>query len=638
MVDCDRDRDGLAREVEQAAGRLAADQVGHLYLTATLSRSQLLVLAASDRVLWVDVASDPEEDMDVVRQFSGANYVESQAGMTGKGVRGHIFEGIVAGHQEFAAVSPWRGTPISYLNAASNTHGSATFGVIFAKGVVAKARGLLPDGQGLYTNYSGINRYNCVADLVNPTKGLEAMFQTASWGYARTTSYLSTSAEMDKIILDHDLPITQSQSNAGSTSVPRDSRPQAWAKNIISIGGIRHYDTVSPADDRWLGAGSIGPAEDGRIKPDLCSFYDATYTTYSSSTTGYSNFSGTSNATPVNAGHLGLTIEMFTDGAFGHKASAWNKRFADRPHAQTSKAMMINSAWQYPFSGTSHDLTRTHQGWGHPHVGNLYNKKDGTLIADEYDVVKQGDVRRYFVMVDPPQGELKVTMCYRDVEGTTSASLHRINDLDLEVIDPKGTSYHGNNGLLAGNYSTSGGSKNTVDTVENVFVSQPMAGVWEVRVSAPTVTRDTHAATTAVDATFALVVSGLRGLRDTTGPVLTLTTQGQGDLSFKLANAPKGYTEGWTLLSLTMRPAPGHGDLLGIQFDALAATILGWPASVGDPLHFKATTSANQFPNAEYKIPAGALSFLKGLSLDGVTLFVDANGPLDVSNVSRVTL
>ena len=80
---------------------------------------------------------------------------------------------------------------------------------------------------------------------------------------------------MDDIIWRLDIAIAQSQSNAGTQS----SRPQAWAKNIISVGGVYHFNTLSTADDAWSGGASIGPAADGRIKPDVSYWYDSIFTT-----------------------------------------------------------------------------------------------------------------------------------------------------------------------------------------------------------------------------------------------------------------------------------------------------------------------------------------------------------------------
>ena len=40
--------------------------------------------------------------------------------------------------------------------------------------------------------------------------------------------------------------------------------------------------------------------------------------------------------------------------------------FEKQPHASTIKALLINNAQQYDFTGTTDDLTRVHQGFGRP--------------------------------------------------------------------------------------------------------------------------------------------------------------------------------------------------------------------------------------------------------------------------------
>jgi hypothetical protein len=103
-------------------------------------------------------------------------------------------------------------------------------------------------------------------------------------------------------------------------------------------------------------------------------------------------------------------------------------------------------------------------------------------------------------------------MVYRDLPGNPSIqSQHRVNDLTLRVVSPSGTEYWGNNGLTANMWSTSGGSANDKDTVENVFVQSPATGVWIVEVSAPELNGDTHPESGAVDADYGLVVTGVSG-------------------------------------------------------------------------------------------------------------------------------
>ncbi|MCP3919278.1 MAG: PKD domain-containing protein [bacterium] len=172
------------------------------------------------------------------------------------------------------------------------------------------------------------------------------------------------------------------------------------------------------------------------------------------------------------------------------------------------KALAINTATQWTFSGTGHDLTRTHQGWGHPDLATAWNLRNDMFVVDETDVLTELDSTIHTLTVDPGEPAFKATLVYRDRPGTTSSSLHRINDLDLRVTAPGGTVYWGNNGLHANMWSTAGGGANDVDTVENVFVQSPAAGQWLVEVIASEINQDSHSETGALDADYALVVSG----------------------------------------------------------------------------------------------------------------------------------
>ncbi len=349
-------------------------------------------------------------------------------------------------------------------------------------------------------------RSTLVGKLIAENK---VMFQTASWGNGLDTTYTAKSAEMDALILKHDIPITQSQSNTGDQS----SRPQAWAKNIISVGALNHYGTATPDDDRWAGSGSIGPAADGSIKPDLCFYYDKTITT--SLDDSYSNdFGGTSGATPTVAGHVGLTIELWTNGVFGNPliAQAANEgiadfRFKNRPHFTTTKALLIHSARPYAFEGESHDLTRTHQGWGVPDLEGMYERRSNMLVVDETDVLRNLETKTYAFTVKAGAPDLRATLVYADKEATLPTSVYRVNNLDLRVTAPDGTTYWGNNGLKASMTSPPGGEHDVVDTVENVFVDAPQAGVWTIEVIGDEINADTHLETAETDADYALVVS-----------------------------------------------------------------------------------------------------------------------------------
>ncbi len=176
---------------------------------------------------------------------------------------------------------------------------------------------------------------------------------------------------------------------------------------IDQVGGIRHQNTLTKSDDNWSFGASIGPAADGRIKPDLSHFYDSTFTVTSGSNTAYTNFGGTSGATPIICGHIGLFFQMWSEGVFGNTIDLGGTVFENRSHLSTAKAMMINSANQSDFSGSTHDMSRFHQGWGMPDVDKLYSLRSKMLIVDETDLIENLETRTYTVMVSPAEPEFR---------------------------------------------------------------------------------------------------------------------------------------------------------------------------------------------------------------------------------------
>ncbi len=510
VIDKRNDKPALGKSIEALGGKIVHEHDGSILFTVSLDMAGLLGAARLDQVLWIDRWAEIGYDMNNARIQGGGNYVETVGGYTGSGIRGHVFEGVEYNHPDFR----WAMTNV-LSSGTPHKHGHCTAGIVFGNGSShTLGRGMAPDARGYYTyngdflTYAG-SRNAVISRVVNTH---DCMFTTASWGRGRTTSYTSYSADADDIVFDHRIPWTQSQSNVHTQL----SRPEAWAKNVFSIGAVQHYNNWTSSDDSWRnGYASIGPAADGRVKPDLCAYYDATLTSDLTGSAGYSagsyttNFGGTSGATPIVAGHNALAIQMYTDGIFGNPMRVpGGSRFRNRPQAQTLKALMIASAKQYSFNSQSTDNLRQHQGWGFPDLKAMYLRRNKTLIVAEDDPLLQGQSANFSVLVAAGEPELKACMTFLDPMGNPASTLARINDLTLKVTAPNGTVYWGGNGLSSGNYSTSGGSANTIDTVENVFVQNPAAGVWTVRVSATQIAQDAHLATGASDATYALCVVG----------------------------------------------------------------------------------------------------------------------------------
>jgi hypothetical protein len=476
------------------------ENLGHL-MSVTLTPVQLVQVLKQNEVFWVDRWGGPgEPDMDIVRQIGGANYIEGLEQFRGQGVRAQARDtGVRQTHVDFTGRITVR------RNTTSTSHGTQVFGIVFGNGTAqAQGRGLMPEAHGIFiSGWDSNGRFQETADALQAPHF--AVLETNSGGGTLTGSYTSDSFLMDDILFRNNIVILQSMSNWGTNT---QVRPQAWAKNIVSIGGVKHKNTLTKADDDWTNGASIGPAADGRIKPNLTHFYDSVWAPSSGSDTSYANFSGTSSATPCTAGHFGLFFQMWHEGVFGNTVTG-STVFASRPWATTARAVMFNTASPYPFTGTTADLSRVKQGWGLADLKNAYDARRQMFIVNEEDVLLNLQTKTYRFFVPAGQPDLRTTMIYLDPPGTTSSSLHRINVVTLKVTAPNGTVYHGNNGLLAGVWSTPGGSPNTIDVEQNVFVQNPASGVWTVEVHAAQVNQDARLETPGVlDVDYALVVTG----------------------------------------------------------------------------------------------------------------------------------
>ena len=634
LVDKRADAAELEARIVELGGVLEAPARGGVLVEATLEPEQLLAVARENTVLWIDYWSAPEYDMDNLRIQAGVDYVEAVAGIDGRGIRGHVNEG-VHDHVEFAARPPYRTGPISLMGSTPSAHGTNTAGEIYAQGLPEGVKGVLPFAQLIYSPSVQAGRYALVQALQDPNDVYKAVMMTQSWGGSRTTQYTSTSALLDDILFDFDrIFATNAHSNSGFAT----ARPEAWAKNVASVGGFLHRNNADPSDDCWCNTASTGPALDGRVGISFTGYYDATRTT--SLTNGYTNgFGGSSGATPMVNGLAGGVIQMLTDGLLGYPAVPWEDRFAARPNLTTTRVLLTVSSRQLSFTGAN-SAQRLEQGWGLPNLQDLYDNRSNILVLDEEDVLRDGRKRHYWVFVKPGTPELRASMHYLEDEAVPFGNPTRINSLDLVVKAPGGVLYRGNgNGILEGPWSTPGGEPNDLDIHENVFLPEPTPGVYKVTVEATAVRADSHKETAAVDADFALAIRGA-SVRDLTGMVVDAVSNAPDHLDVSLSNVPAvAWTHGFTVMSFAVGRHVSLGNAFGVELDSFARSILKQTPATGNVFAFSSSTDPAEYPNSTYSFPPSTASLVSGFTLDVVAVLL--NGPgnvVAVSNVDRVSV
>ena len=176
----------LAQRIQAIGGQTYGDYSGGAFLHATLTCEQLKAVCKMEEVIFVNEASAPENDMDIVRSVQGPNIVEAAPGnYKGQGIRGEVFDsGALATHVDFAH----NGGITFRSNSSNNSHGTSTTGIVFGDGTgQAQGRGMLPACQGIFGTYGSIvvgggsmSRYDWTAALVSTP--LFGMFQSNSWG------------------------------------------------------------------------------------------------------------------------------------------------------------------------------------------------------------------------------------------------------------------------------------------------------------------------------------------------------------------------------------------------------------------------------------------------------------------------
>jgi hypothetical protein len=483
---------------------ISANFDSNIILTS-LKPSSIMEVAAFPEVEWLERYYTPFSLMDNIRNYTGVDYLDN-LGINGTGIVGEVKDnGFDQTHPDFAGQILGTDGTIVVQN-----HGTSTFGIVFGTGKNnAQATGVLPDGKGVMCSW-GVPRITSIRNLVNNWGGL---FQSNSWSSgALDGNYTSISQQDDRAIFDYNITMLYAAGNSnqgvGKYTLTQDSA----AKNVIAVGAVRHKNTKSLDDDEWSSGGagntpSQGPTLDDRIKPDICGPFDSIYTTDVVGTSGYTttnyyaSFGGTSGATPVTAGTVGLIYRLYMDDHFENDA------FNEIPAPATVKAILIADAHQYSLSKAA----RYQQGWGTPDLKNIYDIGNKHFIVNETVPLKTSESATFDVI--PVGGKpMKISLVWTDYRGTPGAKKALVNDLDLKVTAPNGSIYYGNYDLNNSLWSDSSSTPkyDRLNNVENVFIDNAIKGKWTIQVTGANVPQDGDIRTVGTDQSFALVVSNVK--------------------------------------------------------------------------------------------------------------------------------
>lgn len=374
-----------------------------------------------------------------------------------------------------------------------------------ADGMAPAAKLVVQDGGFATDNCADLPALGCPVVDLNPifqqAYNQGARIHSNSWGDDENNPvkglYTAGSEDSDEFMWNHkDFLLVYAAGNDG----PGNGRigSPATAKNVVSVGAtLRGSSAQSMAS-----FSSCGPTDDGRIKPDVTLPGSSIISANSDNNIGSNNCntkssSGTSMAAPGVAGAAALVREYYVDGFYPSGVATPADSLS--PSAALLKATLINSGQD--MSGVS-GWPANCEGWGRVALDDSLELSGDSreLIVDDNSGFAQGSSNQtvtYQLSVDSAGEPLKVTLTWTDYPSTPSAGTDLVNDLDLEVSGPSGP-WKGN--VFSGGASTTGGSADRLNTVEQVRLASPTPGNYTVTVRSFSVPQGPQP--------FALVVSG----------------------------------------------------------------------------------------------------------------------------------
>ncbi len=475
---------------------------GNGYVTATVRLADVPAIAAMSEVQFIEEGPEVTE-----RSNSNNRWVVQtnlpgvtpfyEAGIHGEGqIVGILDSRIRPDHCSFSDTVPVGPDhrKLLALNAGSGTagsHGTHVAGTVAGdSGTDNDLRGVAYLARIVHDVYPSPLNGPQTFDRLTTHHNQGARVHTNSWGNDATTAYDALCRAFDEFLwLNEDSMVTLAVTNQSSLKNPEN------AKNLLACGAT---DPVPNQASHCYGG--TGPTTDLRRKPEIYAPGCSTVSASSSTTCGTSTSSGTSMATPAVAGAALLARQYFTDGFY--PGGVLNPSDGFVPSGALVKAALLNST--VDMTGVP-GFPSNQEGWGRVLLDNTFYFANGSdsrrmVVFDVRNAegLSTGGVAEHTINVLSSSEPLSITLTWTEPPAAAGASVATVNNLDLVVTAPDGTMYLGN--VFAGGESTTGGSPDARNNVEQVRISAPIPGSWTVSITGTAVNESTQG--------YALVASG----------------------------------------------------------------------------------------------------------------------------------
>lgn len=303
-----------------------------------------------------------------------------------------------------------------------------------------------------------------------------ATIHSNSW-HQDETSYNATARDVDNFVYLNEENFVCG-SNANST--PQEKLgPPGSAKNALCVSAGGSHPNHKQHED-----GKDGPTIDKRLKPDICAPGCGLNAPQKGTKCLCQELNcRTSFATPVISGAAALVRQYYLDGFYPDGIR--NQANPHSPSAALIKATLLNST--VPMEDVK-NYPNVRTGWGLIQLNNtlfITGAKRRIFMADVRNASGLSKEKSlvHRIEVKDKSEPLKITLVWTDPPAQVNAGKALVNDLDLVVTSPGGTTYRGNANFSEG---FSQPQPNPVDpdpnNVEMVIVAAPDPGTWMLTV------------------------------------------------------------------------------------------------------------------------------------------------------------
>ena len=345
-------------------------------------------------------------------------------------------------------------------SSSSNNHGDHVSGTIMGAGNLDPLGKGMADGAFLYVYGSSNNNYYDVPTIYQNN---DVTITSKSYSNGCNAGYTSLAQDIDEQNnLYPTLIHVFSAGNDGNDNCGYGAG-SGWgnvtgghkqAKNVIAVANLDYESDLASSSSR-------GPAEDGRIKPDIGAKGTSVYSTEHNNT--YGNKTGTSMSCPGIAGIMAQLYQAYKE--INNTASS--------PPSALMKCLLLNSADDIGNPGPDFK-----HGWGEV---NAYRAvkilEDGMHMTGS---ISQSLSNTHTISVPSNVGQIKVMVYWHDKEGSTNSSIALVNDINIQLTAPGGTTY--NPWILDPTPNSSNLDQNAVRGIDNlnnmeqVTIDNPVAG------------------------------------------------------------------------------------------------------------------------------------------------------------------